>query len=358
MLIGFAQYSGYSQYPYCSVIKFELDPAYRCKYYCEGKPRVLMRYTLTEDYTLKNVSETVFHEFTHSTLPNHATCLFNRKNTAINGNRRNPIEIFQYCSLPNCTCKPPQPPPPQTHPLQTQYVLQLGTGDKHQSKEVAKVGTGDKSQLKEVAKVGTWDKPQSKEVAKVPTGDKPQSKEVAKVGSWDKPQSKEVAKLWTGDKPQSKEVAKVGNGDKPRYKEVAKVGNGEKPKKKEVAKVEMGEKPKTREVPNMEMGEKPKKKEVAKVEMGEKPKTREVPNMEMGEKPKKKDVPKVGMREITTGPFEQPPQRNVKFEKDRKRCSTDTDGKHPHKNKRVHRDACVSDLVWPICKIDNTEYSK
>ena len=35
----------------------------------------------------------------------------------------------------------------------------------------------------------------------------------------------------------------------------------------------------------------------------------------------------------------------------------DTDGKHPHENKRVHRDACVSDLVWPICKIDNTEYS-
>ena len=36
----------------------------------------------------------------------------------------------------------------------------------------------------------------------------------------------------------------------------------------------------------------------------------------------------------------------------------DTDGKNPHKNKRVHRDTCVSDLVWPICKIDNTEYSK
>ena len=36
----------------------------------------------------------------------------------------------------------------------------------------------------------------------------------------------------------------------------------------------------------------------------------------------------------------------------------DTDGKNPHKNKRVHRDACVSDLVWPICKTDNTEYSK
>ena len=36
----------------------------------------------------------------------------------------------------------------------------------------------------------------------------------------------------------------------------------------------------------------------------------------------------------------------------------DTDGKNPYENKRVHRDACVSDLVWPICKIDNIEYSK
>ena len=57
-------------------------------------------------------------------------------------------------------------------------------------------------------------------------------------------------------------------------------------------------------------------------------------------------------------PMEEPPQRNAKFEQDRKRCSTDTDGKNPHENKRVHGYACVSDLVWPICKIDNTEYSK
>ena len=94
------------------------------------------------------------------------------------------------------------------------------------------------------------------------------------------------------------------------------------------------------------------------MEMGEKPKTREVLNVEMGEKHKKKDVPKVGTGEIAIGPFKQPPQRNFKFEKDRKRCSMDTDGKYPHENKRVHRDACVSDLVWPICKVDNTEYSK
>ena len=77
-----------------------------------------------------------------------------------------------------------------------------------------------------------------------------------------------------------------------------------------------------------------------------------------GGQAQKNAVPKVGMGEIPMVPFEQPPQRNEKFEQDRKRCSTDTDGKNPHENKRVHRDACVSDLVWPICKIDNTEYSK
>ena len=78
----------------------------------------------------------------------------------------------------------------------------------------------------------------------------------------------------------------------------------------------------------------------------------------MGDKPKNNDIPKVGMGEIPIVPFKQPPQRNVKFEQDRKRSSMDTDGKNCHENKRVHRDACVSDLVWFICKIDNTEYSK
>ena len=57
-------------------------------------------------------------------------------------------------------------------------------------------------------------------------------------------------------------------------------------------------------------------------------------------------------------PVQESPQRNVKFEQDRKRCSMDTDDKNPHENNRVHRDACVADLVWPICTIDNSEYSK
>ena len=120
----------------------------------------------------------------------------------------------------------------------------------------------------------------------------------------------------------------------------------------------MGDKPKTKEVPKVGTGDKPNTKEVSKVGTGDKPQISEVPNVGMGDKTKTKEVPKVGTGEAPMVPMEQPPQRNIKFEQDRKRCSTDTDGKNPHENKRVHRDACVSDLVWPICKIDNSEYSK
>ena len=91
---------------------------------------------------------------------------------------------------------------------------------------------------------------------------------------------------------------------------------------------------------------------------GDKPQISKVLNVGTGDKPMKNKVPKVGVGEAPMVPMEQLPQRNMKFEQDRKRCSTGTDGKNPHEKKRVHRDACVSDLVWPICKIDNSEYSK
>ena len=108
----------------------------------------------------------------------------------------------------------------------------------------------------------------------------------------------------------------------------------------------------------MGMGDKPKTKEVPKVGVGDKFKINEVLNVGMGDKPKTNKVPKVGVGEAPMVPVQESPQRNIKFEKDRKRCSMDTDGKNPHENKRVQRDACVSDLVWPICKIDNSKYSK
>ena len=259
--IGFPQRIGYYPLPTCSVIKFKLDPANQSQYYCQGKPTVLTRYTLSQDYTFQNVPGKVFHQFTNSCLPNHAHCFYDMQNTALNGNRRNPIKIFQYCNFPNCTCQAQQPPPPnqppQTNPLQTNPL-------------------------------------QTNPLQTNPLQTSP---------------------LQTNPL-QTQYLLQVGMGDKPKTKEVPKVG------------------------------------------MGDKPKAKEVPNVGMRDKPKKNEVPKVGMGEIPMVSFEQPPQRNIKFEQDRKRCSTDTDGKNPHENKRVHRDACVSDLVWPICKIDNTEYSK
>ena len=54
VLIGFPNKSGYFPLPTCSVIKFELNPANQLKFYSDGKPTVLMRYTLSEDYTLQN----------------------------------------------------------------------------------------------------------------------------------------------------------------------------------------------------------------------------------------------------------------------------------------------------------------
>ena len=139
-----------------------------------------------------------------------------------------------------------------------------------------------------------------------------------------------------GDKPKMKEVPKVGTGDKPKTKEVLKVGTGDKPKTKEVPKVGTGDKPKTKEVPKVGTGDIPKSNEVLKVI-----------NQEIA----KEFCPPSQMKTILQNilapmlPVEESPQRNIKFEQDRKRCSTDTDGKNPHKNKRVHRDTCVLDLV-------------
>ena len=126
---------------------------------------------------------------------------------------------------------------------------------------------------------------------------------------------------------------------------------GDKPKTQDVPKVGMGDEPKTKEVPKVGMGDKPKTKEVPKVGMGDKPQISEVPNVGMGDKQKRNKVPKVGVGEAQMVPMEEPPQRNFKFEQDRKRCITDTDGKNPHENKSVHRDTCVSDLVWPNVKL-------
>ena len=74
MAIGFSIESAYYPYPTCSVKKFELNPAKQSQFDCGGKPTVLMRYTVSQDYTLQNGPGKVFHKFTNSSLPNHTDC--------------------------------------------------------------------------------------------------------------------------------------------------------------------------------------------------------------------------------------------------------------------------------------------
>ena len=85
--------------------------------------------------------------------------------------------------------------PPQTNPIQTQYLSKVGMGDKPKSKEVPKVGIGDKPKTEEVPEVGTGDKPKTKEVPKVGEGEKPKTQELSNVGMGDKPKTNEVPRV-------------------------------------------------------------------------------------------------------------------------------------------------------------------
>ena len=164
--IGFPNKSGYFPYPTCSVMKFKLNPANQIKFHSDGKPTVLMRYTLSQDYTLQNGPEKVFHKFTNSSLPNHADCFFDRQNTTLDGNRTDPISIYTYCNLPQCTCQAQQPPPPNqcptNQPPTNPIFSQSGDGDKPKTKEVPRVGMGDKPKTKEVPKVGMGPNPKQR----------------------------------------------------------------------------------------------------------------------------------------------------------------------------------------------------
>ena len=137
--IGFPNKTAYYPYPTYSVIKFELNPANQSNFYCAGKPTVLMRYTVSQDYTLQNGKGKVFHKFTNSSLPNHADCFFDRKNSLLDGNRTNPINVYQNCNLPYCTCQAKQATPPKqppTNPISSQG----GGGGQTQNKQSAQGG--------------------------------------------------------------------------------------------------------------------------------------------------------------------------------------------------------------------------
>ena len=159
--IGLTNKSGYFPYPTCSVIKFELNPANQIKFHSDGKLTVLMRYTLSQDYTLQNGPGKVFHKFTNSSLPNHADCFFDRQNTALDGNRTDPISIYTYCNLPQCTCQVQQPPPPNQPPTNPIF-FQSGDGGQTQNKGGAQDGDGGQTQNKGGAQGGDRGQTQNK----------------------------------------------------------------------------------------------------------------------------------------------------------------------------------------------------
>ena len=170
----------------CHVIKFKLDPATQTKYYCEGKPTVLTRYTLSEDYTLQNVTGKVVHQFTNSPLPNHANCFYDMQKTALNGNKKKPIKIYQVCNLPNCTCQPqqlpPQPTPPYQPPTNQPHTNQPPTNpipstswDGGQTQNQGGVPGGDRGQTQNQGGAPGGDRGQTQNQGGAPGGDRGQT---------------------------------------------------------------------------------------------------------------------------------------------------------------------------------------
>ena len=159
--IGFPNKTAYYPYPTCSVIKFKLNPANQSKFYCAGKPTVLTRYTVSQDYTLQNGPGKVFHKFTNSCLPNHTDCFFDRENSLLDVNRTDPITIYKNCNLPYCTCQVKQattPNQPPTNPISSQgggwgtnpkqRRCQMWRWGETQNKGGAKCGDGGQTQNK------------------------------------------------------------------------------------------------------------------------------------------------------------------------------------------------------------------
>ena len=133
VLIGFPDITYQYQLPMCSVIKFEFNPP-NLRYFSQGKPTVLKRYIVSQNYTLQNGTGKVFHMFTNSSLSNHAECFFDRRNSCIDRNRTDPITVYEKCQLPYCTCQGKQTTP-QTNPLQTQDLPKVGIGDKPKTQD-------------------------------------------------------------------------------------------------------------------------------------------------------------------------------------------------------------------------------
>ena len=200
VVIGFPNKTAYYPNPMRCVIKLKLYTTNQINFYCTGKPTVLTRYTISQDYTLQNGPGKVIHKFTNSSLPNHADCFFNSKNSLLNGNRTNPINIYQNCNLPYCTCQvkqaiPPNQPP--TNPIPSQG----GGGGQTQNKGGTQGGDGGQTQNKGGAQGGDGGQTQNKGGAQGGDGEKPNINELLNVGKGTNPKQKQCPR-WGQGKPQ------------------------------------------------------------------------------------------------------------------------------------------------------------
>ena len=250
--IGFPQTSGYFPLPTCSVIKFKLDPATQSKYYSDGKPTILMRYRLTEDYTLKDVTGKVFHQFTNSPLPNHADCFYDMQNNALNGNRKDPIKIYKSCNFPNCTCKP-QLPPPQTNlpyqpPTNQPHTNQPHTNQPHTNPKPSTISdwgqaqnqggapSWDLGQAQNQGGAPSWDWGQAQNQGGAPSWYWGQAQNQGGAPSWDWGETQNQGGAQCGDRgeTQNKGGAQCGDGGETQNKGHAQCGNGGETQKKKM----------------------------------------------------------------------------------------------------------------------------
>ena len=207
VVIGFSNITYQYQFPMCSVVKFELNPVDQQQFFCGGKLTVLMRYTVSQDYTHFH---TVHKQFF---IKSCWLFLWQNKTPTLDGNRTNPIAVYQNCNLLDCTCQGKHDNPlPQTNPLQTQYLPKVGTGDKPKMKEVSKVGMGDKPNNKGSAQGGDGGQTQNKGgCLRWGQGTNPKQRRCPRWGWGKNPKPKDLPNVEMGDKPKKNEVPKVIN---------------------------------------------------------------------------------------------------------------------------------------------------
>ena len=158
--IGFPNKSGYFPYPTCSVIKFEFNPANQIKFYSDGKPTVLMRYTLSQDYTLQNGPGSVpqVHKQFYQIMP---TVSLTDKTLPSMETEQTPLPSIHIVTSPSAPVKCNNHPPPNQPPANPIFS-QSGDGGQTQNKGGAQGGDGGQTQNKGGAQGGDRGQAQNK----------------------------------------------------------------------------------------------------------------------------------------------------------------------------------------------------